>query len=99
MMVLVLPLIVFLSSALLGFAIFYRSVPMASLNVCALITIGFFLQPWSLFSPPLVVEDNSNWRWVIFIWFAFLVISILAVPVLFIVKKKRHHHKHRRYTF
>jgi len=96
-MVLVLPLIIFSSAGLLGFAFMYRSVPVALLNFCALLTIGFFLQPWSVFSPPLVVEDNSNWRCILLIWFVFLVISILALAILFIRKKK--HHRHRRYTF
>jgi len=97
MMVLVLPLIVFSSAGFLGFAMLYKSAPVALLNFCVLLLIGFFLQPWQFFSPPPLIEDISRWKLVVLAWFIFFLISIVALVVLSIKSRKRH--KHRRYTF
>ena len=96
-MVLVLPLIVFSSAGFLGFAMFYKSAPVALLNFCVLLLIGYFLEPWQVFSPPPDIMDVSRWKLVIAVWLVFVLISIVATLVLFIIGRKRH--RHRRYTF
>lgn len=97
MMVLVLPLIVFASAGLLGFALLYKSAPVALINFCVLLLIGFFLQPWQVFSPPPDLADIFRWKLVLLVWLVFFLISIVALSVMSVMSKKRH--RHRRYTF
>lgn len=82
-------LIILLSTSLLGFACLYKSVPIAILNICALLLIGPFLQPWLVYSPPLTIEDVPSWRRLLLVWFLYLLAAIVATVVIHLINKRR----------
>jgi len=97
MIILVLPAIVFSSAVLLCFAVWFKSVPSALLNLCTLALIGLFLELWANFSSYPIIEDLFSYRLVLGVWLTFFFIGITALIILMFYKKR--HHRHRHYTF